>query len=236
MYILSCIFTIVCAIILPITLTVVFCVRRQESEKPILFGALTYALFRVLICTTILQMLLPQIAWFNTMSSAQPSLFALLKGCTAAFIEEGGRFLIISLFLKKQRSTIDGIAFGVGHGGIEAIIIAAINIVVLLLSSTEQVVPSAILAGGFERISTLAVQIALSVMVMKSIRERKYIWLMLAFVIHAAVNFGTMAASLSNVNTWVIEVALFAAAAGMAWFVMNEYRRDASFSHFQKND
>jgi len=98
------------------------------------------------------------------------------------------------------------------------------------LSSTEQAAAGAIFAGGVERIFILVVQIALSVMVMKSIRERKYIWLVIAFVIHTAVNFGVALATLNSVNTWAIEAALLAVAAGMAWFLWKEYIREISNS------
>jgi uncharacterized membrane protein YhfC len=225
MYIISCIFTVICAIVLPITLAVIFSVRKPESWKPILFGALTYVFFRVLICTSILQMAIPQISWFNTMSAAQPDLYALIKACIAALFEEGGGFLVILLFLKKQRSILDGIAFGVGHGGIEAITIAAINIAVLMLSSSELSVSSTIFAGGLERLSTLAIQIALSVMLMKSVREKKYLWLLMAFLIHTAVDFGTVLASQNSVDTWAIELALAAVAIAMALFVLKEYKK-----------
>lgn len=225
MYIFSCIFTIITAIVLPITLAVIFCVKKPESWKPLLFGALTFIVFQVLTRLPILGMVLPQKAWFEVFTTTQPALYALFLGGTAALFEEGGRFLVISLFLKKQRSTLDGVAFGVGHGGIEAMLIAGINAVALLLSSSELAVPNLIFAGGVERLSTLAVQIALSVMVMKGIRERKYIWLLIAFLIHTSVDFGAVLATQNSVDTWAIELVLFAAAIAMAFFVMKEYKK-----------
>ncbi len=235
MYIFSCIFTIICAIVLPIALAVIFCVRKPETWKPILFGALTYVGFRVLICSAILQMALPHISWVNAMSSAQPDLYALIKSGIAALFEEGGGFLVILLFLKKQRSTLDGVAFGVGHGGIEAILIAAINIVIQLLSSSNVTAPSTIFAVGVERLSTMAIQIAISTMVMKSVREKKYIWLLLAFLIQIAVDFGAVTASENSVNTWAIEALLFAVAAAMTWFSVREYRKENFDSELDTN-
>ena len=49
MYILSCIFAVLCSAILPITLTVILCAHYKGIWKPILFGALTFTVFQVLI-------------------------------------------------------------------------------------------------------------------------------------------------------------------------------------------
>ena len=117
MYVVSFIFMIVCAVVLPVALAVIFCVRGEENWKPLLFGALTYIFFQVLLRFPLLQMLFPQYSWFSGFSAANPALYALFLGGTAALFEEGGRFAVISLFLRKQRTTADGIAFGVGHGG-----------------------------------------------------------------------------------------------------------------------
>ena len=50
--------------------------------------------------------------------------------------------------------------------------------------------PPLVLAGGAERVFALAAQIGFSVMVMKSVREKKPLWLLLAFVLHTLVDFG----------------------------------------------
>lgn len=222
MYIFSCIFTIICAIFLPITLAVIFCVKKQEKSKALLLGALTYIVFEVLIRLPTLSMVLPQKAWFVSFSTAQPVLYALFLGATAALFEEGGRFLVISLFLKKQRSALDGLALGVGHGGIEAMLIAGINAVALVLSSSQLASAGTVFAGGVERISMLAIQIALSVMVIKSIREKKYIWLLAAFLIHTAADFAAVLASSLTSFTWTVELVLFAAAIVIARFAAKE--------------
>ena len=68
----------------------------------------------------------------------------------------------------------------------------------------------------------LAIQIALSVMVIKSIREKKYIWLSAAFVIHTVADFAAVLASSSTSSTWAFELFLFAAAIVMARFAAKE--------------
>ena len=232
MDILSCIFVIICSIILPIVITVIFCVRKKETWKPILFGALTFTVFQVFMRVPLIQFALKDEAWYILMSSAQPTLYALFLGGTAALFEEGGRFVVMSLFLKKQRSNLDGIAFGVGHGGIEAMFVVGLNAIAMLLMSTFSATPSFMFAGGVERLSTMLIQIALSVMVMKTVRERNYLWLVLAFVIHALIDFGAVMLS-ENLSVWTIEAVIFCFALISAWFVFSEYKKTAG--QIQKN-
>ena len=202
----------------------IFCVRKKETWKPILFGALTFTVFQVILRFSLLRFVLPNEAWYILMSSAQPTLYALFLGGTAALFEEGGRFIVMSLFLKKRRSTLDGIAFGVGHGGIEAMFIVGLNAIAMLLMSTFSATPSFMFAGGVERISTMVIQIALSVMVMKTVRERNYLWLILAFVIHTLIDFGAVIVS-ESLDVWTIEAAILFVAILLAWFVFSEYKK-----------
>jgi len=224
MNIFSSIFAVLCSVILPIVLTVIFCVRKKGIWKPILFGALTFSFFQVLIRVPLLQLVFPKEAWFILMSSTQPVLYALFLGGTAALFEEGGRFVVMSLFLKRQRSTLDGIAFGVGHGGIEAILFVGISAFAMLFMSTFPSSPSSVFAAGVERLSTLVIQIGFSVMVMKTVREKNYLWLLIAFVIHTVIDFGAVMLN-GNLNVWVLEALILAVALLMGWFVYKEYKK-----------
>ncbi len=233
MYILSCIFAVICSAILPIALTVILCARCKGIWKPILFGAITFTVFQVIIRIPLLSLVLPNQKWFILLTSTQPVLYALFLGLTAALFEEGGRFLVMSLFLKKQKSTSDGIAFGIGHGGIEAIFIVGISSVVMLFSPAQPAYSSAIAASGVERLSTLAIQIGFSVMVMKSVREKNYLWLLLAFLIHTVIDFGVMLIS-GGISVWIIEAVIFAVALCMAWFSFKEYKKFSSDMPYRK--
>lgn len=224
MYILSSVFTTLCAVVLPITVTVILCVKNKKIWLPILMGTLTFVVFQVLIRIPIIQALLPQTAWYIAMQNTQPIIYALFLGSTAALFEEGGRFLVMSLFLKKHRDTLDGIAFGVGHGGIEAILLAGINAIIMLLSPTELATSSLIFASGVERLSAMTMQIAFSVLVMKSVREKKWSYLLIAFLLHTLIDFGAVLA-VSSLGIWPLEIVMLFVAAIMAWFVVKEYKK-----------
>ena len=133
--------------------------------------------------------------------------YALYGGLAAALFEETGRFLAMKFLLKKEPSTAwPGIAYGVGHGGLEVVLIFGMtmisNLVLsvmintgasdLLLSSVpaealeqmqeqfsqlETTAAGSYLFGVWERISALIVQISLSVMVWAAVRKGgKWFW------------------------------------------------------------
>ena len=60
----------------------------------------------------------------------------IFLGITAGVFEECGRYMGFKLTLKKHRRFGDGVAFALGHGGIEALLIAGIsslyNLIILL--------------------------------------------------------------------------------------------------------
>ncbi|MEA4893885.1 MAG: YhfC family glutamic-type intramembrane protease [Oscillospiraceae bacterium] len=224
MEILSSIFAIVCSFILPVVLAVIFCVRRKGIWKPILFGALTFIVFQVLTRIPLIQLVLPYQAWYITLANTQPIICALFLGGTAALFEEGGRYLVMALFLKKNRSTSDGIAFGVGHGGIEAVLLVGIGAVIMLFTKPFPSTPILMFARGIERVSTLMLHIGWSVMVMKSLREKNLWWLLLAFAMHTIIDFAALT-FINSIGIWELEAAIFAVALPTAWFVLREYKK-----------
>lgn len=230
MYIFSWIFALFCALILPVGLAVELCVRRKQGWKPLLFGALTFTVFQGFARLPALSAL-SGLDWYKTLQSAQPATYTLFLGATAALFEESGRWLVMRFLLKKQRGVMDGVAFGVGHGGIEAVVIMGVTALFSLLSGggITETDPSLVLAGGFERLFMLAAQIGFSVMVLKAVREKKPLWLLLAFVVHTLLAFAIAysAGYLGDRSgVWSIEIVVGLLAAGMAWFTWMEWKRE----------
>jgi uncharacterized membrane protein YhfC len=71
------------------------------------------------------------------------------------------------------------------------------------------------LAGGFERVMTMSLQIGFSVMVMYAVKFKKPIFLLWAILAHAVVDAPAVILGSMGLNVWTIEllVVLFAAAA-----------------------
>ncbi|KZR56792.1 YhfC family glutamic-type intramembrane protease [Pseudobacillus badius] len=58
-----------------------------------------------------------------------PLFYALYGGLAAALFEELGRYLIFLLLLKRSRQFGDGVSLGIGHGGVEAVLVGAFRAV-----------------------------------------------------------------------------------------------------------
>src|SRR5699024_12503314 len=60
---------------------------------------------------------------FTTNWLQNPLVYAIYASLAAGVFEEIGRFIGFRFLLKKFRSWKDGIAYGIGHGGIESMLV-----------------------------------------------------------------------------------------------------------------
>jgi len=140
---------------------------------------------------------------------------AIMLGLLAGIFEETARYVLFKYIMKNSRTWRDGITIGLGHGGIEAILLGIVSIATLVQMIAMQE-PSALTALGLpadqleiartqvstywaqssvipifgfvERISAISLHIGLSMLVMYSIvsGQRKWFWFALLF--HAFVD------------------------------------------------
>jgi uncharacterized membrane protein YhfC len=143
---------------------------------------------------------------------------ALLLGLSAGIFEEGARYLTYRFWLRQARTFRQGVVFGLGHGGAEAIVIGILALLqhVQLFAMRGQdlstIVPAdqleaaaaqveaywgtptwAFFLSTVERASALAIQISLSVIVLQAVtRPRGGLWLLAAIGWHALVDAGAV--------------------------------------------
>lgn len=232
-------FTFVCSALLPVTIVLILCLQKKGYWKPVLFGAITFFVFQILIRIPILQLVLPQMDWYLKLQASDYFLYSIFLGSTAALFEEVGRFVVIKLFLKKHHTFTDGLAFGIGHGGIEALLFAGINsLVVVLLSYQSQVTASSMFAGGFERLFAMLWHIAFTLMVFRSIRgtendsnpakkglsNARLFWFIAALVSHFLLDAVTVYAMYLGASILMIEVGLAISCILPGSYIYWEYR------------
>jgi len=121
---------------------------------------------------------------------------------TAGIFEELARFFAFRSLL-KGRELRDGFMYGAGHGGIESIALAGINVLTIgltMLFSPSQIPAAQLsaiwamplwlpLVGLYERIMAMAIQLSLSVVVLLSFLEDDKRYLVVAIVLHFLVNY-----------------------------------------------
>jgi uncharacterized membrane protein YhfC len=142
-------------------------------------------------------------------------LNAILLGLLAGIFEETARYILFKYIMRNSHGWKDSITIGLGHGGIEAIVIGILAIVTLvqMIAMKDAAALSALglpadqleiaktqiaaywaqsavtpLFGFFERISAISLHIGLSAFVMYSIVSGQRKWFWFALLYHAWVD------------------------------------------------
>lgn len=224
MIILARLFVVAVALILPLAAGLWLCIKRKGYLKPVLLGFATFLVFQILTRIPLLQ-IIGKTVWFSLFSMTQPVLYALFLAGTAALFEEGGRWIVMRLFMKQKHRLSDGIAFGIGHGGCEAVLLVGINAVAAIILNAGSTNPWIAFAGGIERLFTMVIQIGLSVMVLKSVALKKPLWLLLAFAVHTAIDLGAVLLPRTGASVFMIEACIGIVAAALLAFIVVQFKK-----------
>lgn len=194
-----------------------YLVRKHHARlSTILIGAGTFILFALVLESLLHQLVLKGPHGETIMGN--PLWYALYGGLAAGIFEETGRFLSMKFLMKKEPATpLPGVAYGVGHGGAEMLIIFGItmisNLVISILinsgqadtlfskapaeaaaqvqaqlDSLQSVTAGTWLVGLWERFSALLLQLGLSVLVWVAVRNGgKWLWLFPAAIVLHAI-------------------------------------------------
>lgn len=203
------IFALIAALGLPL-FGMILMTRRIKTVRPVLLGAATFVVFQGFLRIPLLQLVLPLSTEYLLFQVTQPMLFMIFLSLSAGIFEEVGRYLMMKLFMKEAPLS-HGIAFGIGHGGIEAILIVGINLIGVAVSGAVAIGPATgglFAAGGFERISAMVFHVCLSVMVWRSLSEKRLTLLPLAILFHTLFNVLAGYLSILGVTVVLIETAL----------------------------
>lgn len=186
--------------------------RRDGTWTAFLTGAGTFVLFAMILEPVLHNLVLRSPA--GAVIQGNILLSGLYGGLAAGLFEETGRLLAFRFVLKNHPARITALSYGIGHGGIEALLLVGLtmasNLILGLAHAAGTPLPEeaaaaaeAILAapaslflwGGLERLSAMALHMSLSVLVFASVRTGKRRLFPAAIGIHAAVNFAAVAAN-----------------------------------------
>ena len=123
----------VLAIILPITIALIWKFKKKERFTTILIGVASFVLFAMIIEKLIqnvlifpTQMMLPDHA-VSRFVNARPLLWALVVALFPGVFEETGRLIAFKTVLRKRKNRETSISYGIGHGCGEAMILLGIT-------------------------------------------------------------------------------------------------------------
>ena len=194
------------AIGLPVGLFLGLRRRLQLQFPPVIVGAVVFVVF-ALVLEPMLHRVVLRPASDGTIALAHqhPGLYVLYAALAAGVFEETGRLTGFLLMRRAYTRVRTGVAYGIGHGGIEAVLLVGVSmvtsIVLSLMLNARGTLPPALgstattltgtapglfLVGGAERISAMAVQLSLSVLVWVAVTHVGRRWLFpLAIGLHA---------------------------------------------------
>lgn len=195
---------------LPVGIYIALRKRFGLKVVPMLVGAAAFVLF-ALVLEQMLHMLVLRpdengaIALKNT-----PALYVLYGIFAAGIFEETARYLSFLLLKKKYNGIGTGLSYGIGHGGVEAVLLAGLSmissmVICIMLNSgsagtLEGLLPAAqletlretspyiFLVSGLERTFAVAIQISLSLLVWFSVDKKKWLLFPAAIALHAAID------------------------------------------------
>jgi uncharacterized membrane protein YhfC len=209
----------------PIFLFILFHKKYEAPFLPMIFGIVAFILFALVLESSLHSVILSQFALRE-----KPFIFMLYGGLMAGIFEETGRFLSFILLKRKYKGISTGLSYGIGHGGIEAIILAGIamvvNAVLSILVNTglletimgtlqgtalEQInaqitalvttAPYWFLISGIERIFAIGIQLSLSIIVFYSVFSKSKWWLYpIAIILHAIIDFPAALMQAGTIN------------------------------------
>jgi uncharacterized membrane protein YhfC len=234
--------SLIISIGLPIAIFVFLYKKYNAKFLPMIIGAAAFVIFALVLESTVHYFV------FKAISLREMPLAYIIYGVLMAGIfEETARFISFHILKKKKYSGIStGLSYGVGHGGIESVLIVGItmaaNMVFCIILNTGNIEMLTgklqgqaleqmnvqlyalintesymFLLGGIERIFAVTIQISLSVIVFYSVYSKK-IWLFgLAILLHAIFDIPAAAFQVGVIeNLLLVEVIVFLCTAAVA--------------------
>jgi uncharacterized membrane protein YhfC len=206
------------AIFLPLVLIVIVPRRLHVSYKYVVFGMLVFLIFQIATRIPLVSLAGGLLKDQLQHSISFQYIWIGILAITAGLFEEVGRYVGYRWFLKNDPRTWSvGVTFGLGHGSIESILLVGMNslisvlLLIVMMQANLNALPSGFahqlvqesqsiatqpswfpLLGLWERIWTISVHIALSLVVLRVFQRGQIRWLWIAVGLHAFVDFSTV--------------------------------------------
>ena len=239
---------------LPVLLLVLVHKKLKANITSFIIGCAVFVVF-ALVLEQMLHSVVLTVA--GTLFTNNIILYGLYGGLAAALFEETGRLIAMKFFMKQTLNKQNALMYGIGHGGIEAILIVGLtyisnlttsiminsgvlqNSMALLDEATQQItfqqvkllweLPSwQFYMAGIERLLAIALQISLSILVYKAVTFGSRKFWFLAFGIHFAVDFLTVVISGYGAPVWIVEAVLLVMVIFVVLYAKKQYTDDTA--------
>lgn len=164
--VLACIFTLIVCMVLPVALLITFALKYKKENifSAWLLGAAGFFVTQILIRVPILTILQSQ-SWFITFAQSHLFAYAFSLAFTAGLFELAGRFAVAKL-MAKNLTFRRSLAAGLGHGGIEAMLLVGMtyinNLIYVVMINT----------GAFDSLIAEATALGVDVTQLEMIKDQ----------------------------------------------------------------
>lgn len=248
-------FTLLISFGLPIGLLLYAMNKLKAKMISFWIGAATFVVFAL-----VLEQLL-HIGIINQFGEALTGnilIKAIYGGLAAGIFEEVGRFISMKLFMKRLLNKENAFMYGVGHGGIEAMIIVGMTTVSNLISAymintglmekslelfdsdiKQQTIdqltvlwttsPVDFYMAGVERVVAITLHLSLSYIVYRAVKDGKIQLLFLSIALHAFADFVTVLVA-GYAPIIVVEIILIVIVSIIAVFVYKRFSAEQTIA------
>lgn len=227
--------------------------KMKASLKPFFTGCAVFILF-VMILESIMHNVVLKLTPVGDSIMNNSWLYALYGGLAAGIFEETGRFLAFKTVLKKSAEKRDSLVYGMGHGGVEALLIlglsmvsaiamsvlvnmgmsdmlyqgvtdpAAVESVDATIKSLTDTAPYLYSLSIIERLSAVIFHIAASVLVYAAALRGKTALYPLAILLHAVFDAVAVLVASTGLNLFAVEGIIAAISAAIAVLAYAVYK------------
>ncbi len=227
--ILACLISAVICLLVPVALLVGVRLKTHRGLLAGLIGAICF-----IVSALVLEQLVHSIVFSAFPLLLQhPGLYTAYGCLAAGLFEETARYIGLRFLCRKSPSPITGIGYGIGHGGVEAILLAGLpclsSLFVLIVARagaleavfgteltttieaqllSQGLTPLLLLVPGLERLAAMGLHLSLSMLV----------WMVVTHRLPMAVLAGAIGMhALANVGAALYQCGVFSLLAAEVW-------------------
>jgi len=202
-------------VLMPICLAIYLTRKFRQNWNLFWIGSATFLVSQALHIpfNAIVSPLFTKPRWISLTSTGQILVTAIFLGISAGLFEELSRYAMFRWIAKEARSWGKGLLAGCGHGGVEAILLGSLVIygyfqmVALRNANLSAIIPAErleivreqvsaywatswylTLLGAVERLFTIPVHLACSLLVLQAFIRKRLWWVGLAIGFHALLD------------------------------------------------
>ena len=191
-------------------ISLIIWIKISKSEKKFFFIGVLGFITSVGLEFTIFNLVLKNII-------KNEKIITILAGITPGPFEETGRLVCFLIILKYYKKKYISVTYGIGHGGFESIFFS--NIILNYFFNKNYLVKNGYLKKSvvfcdyllpvYERILAFIYQVSASVLVFKSVKEKKYLYYIFAIIIHDIIDETGALVGVSTVIRTIITEGVF---------------------------